>query len=94
MEEKVPGGKRARLRISGECRHKVTLSGDFFIYPEEGISIIEDTLSGLDGRAPFEEVVTSLTRATNDNGIELVGLDVNVIARLYQGAMHVESHRP
>ncbi len=93
MEEKVPGGKLARLTINTNGSPRVVLSGDFFIYPEEGIFIIEDVLSGLEGCEPLEEIETALMEAVNNNGIELVGLDVYVIARLYKGAMHVESHR-
>jgi lipoate-protein ligase A len=93
MEEKVPGGKLARLSIKTDGSPRVVLSGDFFIYPEEGIFIIEDVLSGLGGWEPLEEIETALMGAVNNNGIELVGLDVYVIARLYKGAMHVESNR-
>ncbi len=93
MEEKVPGGKLARMAVKTYGSPKVVLSGDFFIHPEEGIFIIEDVLSRLDGSEPLPEIEKALVRAVDDNGIELVGLDVHVIARLYEGTRHVESHR-
>jgi len=80
MEEKVPGGKLARLTIRTGAAHKVILSGDFFIYPEEGISIIEDVLSGLEGSEPPEAVESALRDAVERHGVELIGLDVHVIA--------------
>jgi lipoate-protein ligase A len=91
MEEKVPGGKLARLSLS---QGKVTLSGDFFIYPEDGIFLIEDMLSRLDGSETLEVVETMLTDVIMENKLELIGLDPQAIARLYVGAARVESHRP
>jgi lipoate-protein ligase A len=92
MEAKVPGGKLVRLRMDKDGR--AVLSGDFFIYPEDGIFIIENTLSGLSGNEPLKTVESALEGAVEQNGIELVGLDIPVIARLYKGAIDVESHKP
>jgi lipoate-protein ligase A len=92
MEAKVPGGKLVRLRIDKAGR--AMLSGDFFIYPEDGILIIENMLSGLSGNEPLEAVESALRGAVEQNGLELVGLDIPVIARLYKGAIDVESHKP
>ena len=91
MELKVPGGKLARLTIRNK---QVMLSGDFFIYPEEGIVAIERTLSGLCGNEPVEFVEEVLMDTIATDGLQLVGLDVPVIARLYKGAIHVESPGP
>jgi lipoate---protein ligase len=90
-EEKVPGGKLARLSLR---QGKVTLSGDFFIYPEDGIIMIEEKLSRLCGDEPLEFVETMLTDVIKENKLELVGLDEHVMARLFVGAARVESHRP
>jgi lipoate-protein ligase A len=90
-EEKVPGGKLARLSIA---QGKVTLSGDFFIYPGEGIFLIEEMLSRLDGSETLEAVETLLTDVVRENKLELVGLDPEAIARLFVGAARVESHKP
>ena len=92
MEEKVPGGKLARLTRDGDRR--VVLSGDFFIYPEEGITIIEETLTRLTGDEPLDHVEHALYKAIRSNDIELIGLDIYVIARLYKGISDVESNRP
>jgi lipoate-protein ligase A len=90
MEVKVPGGKLVRLTIEGNGSPKVILSGDFFIYPEEGIFILEDVLSGLGYHESLEAVESALRDAIAKNGLELVGLDEHVIARLYKGAVIVE----
>jgi lipoate-protein ligase A len=91
LEEKVPGGKLVRLTMDGG--HKVILSGDFFIYPEEGISVLEETLSNMDGRESLDEIEYDLYKAVKYNDLELVGLDIYAIARLYKGIIDVESNR-
>lgn len=92
MEAKVPGGKLVRLRIGQDGR--VRLSGDFFIYPEEGITIIEEALSGRRGDEPLDVLISALQAAVEVNGLQLVGLDVPMIARLFKGAADVESPGP
>lgn len=87
--EKAPGGKLARLCIDEDG--SVTLSGDFFIHPEEGVHYIERALSQLDGDASLESIEASILKAISERGIELIGLDAGVIARLYKGASRVES---
>ncbi len=88
MEEKVPGGKLVRLRVKTGGNPRVMISGDFFIYPDWGLAILEDVLSGLGGHEPLEAVESALRDAIDKNGLELVGLDERVIARLYKGACH------
>jgi lipoate-protein ligase A len=90
MEVKVSGGKLVRLVIEGSGPRRITLSGDFFVYPEEGIFILEDVLSGLGGHEPLDAVESVLRDAVVKNRIELVGVDEGVIARLYKGALLVE----
>lgn len=92
MESKVPNGKLVRLSFRRGAG--IVLSGDFFIYPEDGIFVLEKTLSGLQGDEPLDVVISSLEAAVRENGLQLVGLDVPVIARLFKGAIDVESHRP
>jgi glutamine amidotransferase-like uncharacterized protein len=89
-EEKVPGGKLVKVTVD---KGNVILSGDFFIHPEEGAFLIERELSGLSGHETIETIEAMLSRLVKENGIELIGLDERVIARLYKGALHVASHR-
>lgn len=88
MEIKVPGGKL--VRMSMKDGGGVAISGDFFVHPEEGLEAIEDALSCLGG----EDAGIVLSRLVKDRGIILVGLDVDVLARLYEGIRHVEDNRP
>jgi lipoate-protein ligase A len=81
-EEKVPGGKLVRVTVAGDGR--VRISGDFFLHPEECITLIEDALCRLDGTEPVAEIERLLNHLIADADIELIGVDVPVIVRLYQ----------
>jgi hypothetical protein len=89
-EEKVPGGKLVKVTVENGS---VTLSGDFFIHPEEGAFLIERTLSRINGSESLETIEQRLSVLLAENHIQLIGLDERVIARLYKGALHVASHR-
>jgi hypothetical protein len=81
-EEKVPGGKLVRVTVRPGGR--IEVSGDFFLHPEEGITLIENALCRLDGTEPVVEIERLLNRLITDADIELLGVDVPVIVRLYQ----------
>ncbi len=93
LAEKVPGGKLVRLSTGTKDHRCVTISGDFFIYPEEGVTVLEETLSGLSGSESRDEIEHALYKAVRYNGLELIGIDIYVIARLYKGILDVESNR-
>ena len=81
-EEKVPGGKLARVTIGQDGR--VEISGDFFAHPEEGIALVEDALRQLDGTMPVGAIEQLLFSLVEECNIELIGVDVPAIVRLYQ----------
>ncbi|OPY29895.1 MAG: hypothetical protein A4E28_00615 [Methanocella sp. PtaU1.Bin125] len=82
-EEKVPGGKLARVTVRADGGVEIT--GDFFAYPEEGIALIENALAGLEQTVPAAEIERRLNRTIDEAGVELIGLDVPAIVRLYMG---------
>lgn len=72
----------------------VMISGDFFISPEEGVFQLEQALSRLNGDESTDTIKAMLSRLIGERGIELVGLDEHVIARLYRSARDVADHKP
>ena len=47
VSKKIPNGKLLKLRVDfGKKINSITISGDFFIHPEEGIDLIEEALKG------------------------------------------------
>jgi hypothetical protein len=81
-EEKVPGGKL--VRVSRGRNGRIEVSGDFFLHPEESITLIEDALCRLDGTEPAIEIERLLNNLIVDADIKLLGVSVPVIVRLYQ----------
>jgi lipoate-protein ligase A len=81
-EDKVPGGKLVRVAVSGDGR--VRISGDFFVHPEESLCLLEAVLGQMKGSEPEREIAAILSQIVTVTGIELIGLDVPTIARLYK----------
>ncbi|MCD1295194.1 hypothetical protein CUJ83_09310 [Methanocella sp. CWC-04] len=92
-EKKVNGGKFVRLEVTKGPVNKVLITGDFFIYPEEGISIIEETLSALKGDEKRSDMEKILSEALEVNCIQLLGVDGPSIIGLYIGALLVENNK-
>ncbi len=84
VEEKVPGGKLVRVSVTEGPARRVEITGDFFMHPEEGNALIEYVLSRLGGAEPADVVERQLQRAVEEAGIELIGVDVPTIVRLYR----------
>jgi hypothetical protein len=81
-DEKVPGGKLVRVTVRRDGGVEIT--GDFFAHPEEGIALVENALGRLDGSEPVPDVESLLERTITVAGIELIGMDVSTIVRLYK----------
>jgi hypothetical protein len=81
-EDRAPGGKLVRLAVSGDGR--VRIAGDFFVHPEESLYLLEAMLGQMKGSEPEREIATILGQIVTITGIELIGLDVLTIARLYK----------
>lgn len=83
-EKKVPGGKLVRLsRDKTGTAAKVQISGDFFIYPEDGLREIEKMLAMLPVTLPESAVETAIEVLITFKNIELIGIDSGTIARLF-----------
>ena len=77
---KVPDGKllKISLEFQGEKIISVKITGDFFLYPEEGIEAIEKSLSGK--KLDRKLIVGEVSRAVQKNSIELFGISAEGIA--------------
>ena len=89
-EYKVPGGKLVRvdLDIKNSRISAIKISGDFFLHPEEDITIIEETILNM----PLDE--NELTRKINailtERKIESVGVDAKAIAKAIMKSTEVK----
>ncbi|RLF15957.1 MAG: biotin--protein ligase [Thermoprotei archaeon] len=61
-ELKVPGGKlvRVELEVDGGLIREAKITGDFFLYPEEAIFKLEESLKGVGVDANFEDLISNL----------------------------------
>lgn len=86
--EKIPGGKLLRVKVDyNKVIKEVSITGDFFLYPEESIEKIELALFGLDINDSEEKMVGIINEVLKENNIQLVGIDPSSIARNVKAAM-------
>ena len=86
--EKVPGGKLLRVKVEyGETIDRVQLTGDFFLYPEDELSVIEEALVGLRTDEPAETIAEVVAGIVAQHNIELVGITPEAIAQTLKKAM-------
>jgi hypothetical protein len=80
IERKVKGGKLFRLRvIRSDGVISVQLTGDFFLEPDEGISIIERELSLCLGLPKREVAEQRLAERIAQAGLLVTGFEVSDI---------------
>jgi len=76
---KVPNGKlvKVTLEFENEKILSVIITGDFFLYPENGIEVIENSLNGADLNR--KDLVSKINQAVEKNKLELFGIDADGI---------------
>jgi len=66
----VPGGKLVRVKLEVENNQisKASVTGDFFMHPEDFITKIEETLTNLPENSTQEELEDKLTTMAKEFG--------------------------
>lgn len=87
---KVAGGKLLRVKcdVEKETLSGISLTGDFFMHPEEGVSELEKALIGMSARAEVREYVSKLNDVIHANHYELIGFSASDIAQTLWNALH------
>lgn len=86
--EKIPGGKLVRVKVDyGNSINDVKITGDFFLHPEESITKIESCLRGIDRNLEQNVIVEKIKNVVDSNGIILVGITEDAIAKTLKEAM-------
>lgn len=79
---KVPGGKLLSVKITyWKSIDEIQILGDFFIYPEESLILIEKALIGVDPKSNEDEISRHVQLVVDKNRIMLVGLTSESIAQ-------------
>jgi lipoate-protein ligase A len=85
---KVPKGKLITAKVVyGSEIKRVELTGDFFIHPEEGLSVIESSIEGMPSNAPEEDVAAEVQSAMDANMVQAIGIDASSVAKVVKKAM-------
>ncbi len=94
---KVTGGKLLRVKCdvesgaSGNVLSAVSITGDFFMHPEDGVVQLEGALLGADRDAPIGEYVSRLNDVIVPGGFELIGFSASDVAQTLWNALHPEA---
>jgi len=75
----VKGGKliKVALEVEGDVIKSAKICGDFFLYPEEAIEQIEQSLKGARLNSDFEQI---LIEAVERSGAQLLGFSIGDLA--------------
>jgi lipoate-protein ligase A len=88
---KVSGGKllRVKCEVEGGVLTAVSITGDFFIHPEDGIVELEKCCVGMS--VVKEEFVKKLHAVIVDKKLELIGFSTDDIVQTLWSALHPDS---
>ena len=79
VKYKVKNGKLLEIRvIYDEKIQDLKILGDFFIYPDEGLEIIEKELIGV--KLDLNSIEEKINHTVKKNNIEMIGIDPRSIA--------------
>ncbi len=85
---KIPGGKLIIAKVTyGKSIKRAELTGDFFIYPEEGLETIESALEGLAADLDEKEMAIAVQSAIDSIGVQTIGVDAISIAKVVKEAI-------
>jgi hypothetical protein len=85
---KVPDGKLVIAKVSYSDKiERVQILGDFFIYPEESLSLIENMLVGSMINSTKDEIAAQIEALAAKQHIEMVGVTPDAMAQAIAMAM-------
>ena len=80
---KIPDGKLMKISLDYDTKsnkiNKLKITGDFFVYPEEGIEIIENEMENT--IIDRDIIYNKIEKIINTNLIQLIGLNSDGITK-------------
>jgi lipoate-protein ligase A len=80
---KIPNGKLLKIYLNYDEKNssidKISITGDFFIYPEEAIDILENELIGL--KLDKEILFRKIDSIIKKRNIDFIGIDVEGLTK-------------
>lgn len=87
--KKVSGGKLLRVHIEGNRKiEKITITGDFFLHPEEALPMIEQSLTGKSFDTSIENYAEDISEVLYQAEANFVGVSPQDIAETIYQAVH------
>ena len=87
--KKVSGGKLLRVVIEGKNKiEKISITGDFFLHPEEALTRIEKSLCGLPFDTSIEDYAENIAEMVYQTEANFVGVSEQNIAETIWEAVH------
>ncbi len=82
-QRRVPGGKQVRvhLELEGGAIRAAEISGDFFLYPEEGLGALEGALVGLPTGTTEDSILVLVQELFDSHNITSLGFGPRDLAR-------------
>ena len=92
--KKVPGGKFFRIKIDADTNiNALSLTGDFFLHPEESLPAIEKSLIGLPTQTPENIFAEKIHSALAEQKANFIGVTAEDIAQTIIEAIN-ETQKP
>jgi lipoate---protein ligase len=86
--KKVSGGKLIRLDVTYSDKvDQVKITGDFFLHPEDFISTIEESLSGIDIPVNSMLLTQKIEQLIRENDATLIGISPEDIVLVLEEAV-------
>ncbi len=87
--EKVEGGKLLRIKAEYDetMINQVIITGDFFLYPEDAIALLEQKCSNIERNFDVETLTNDLRAFVTRHEIELIGISPEAIAQTLKRAV-------
>ncbi|MBI2675082.1 MAG: biotin--protein ligase [Candidatus Aenigmarchaeota archaeon] len=85
---KVESGKLVKIKITfDEKIMDLQILGDFFLYPEESLKLIEKAIEGMDANSDENSISKIIEEAAQKNRIEMIGVNPQAIAKAIRMAI-------
>lgn len=88
LRYKVPGGKLLTVKLKFDSRLRdVQILGDFFVFPEDSLPKIEQSLLGVWIDDAEGEICKRIVGAATSNGVQMIGVTPEAIAHAVKQAV-------
>ncbi|MDE1870339.1 MAG: hypothetical protein KGH71_05150 [Candidatus Micrarchaeota archaeon] len=79
---KVPGGKLLSVKVKySSTIESIQLLGDFFLYPESSLQLIESALIGIEINSTQSQISSKVADVVSQNKIEMIGISPDSISQ-------------